>query len=110
MGLAKRTTKTAGNSSKVTSSDETAGTLERRYVSFDEEEAAVAPRKARLVSDDRDESGAPAAVQVDMREVFGPGGLLERSMIGGDADRLGRPEMGEKGEGSLQTREPAVWE
>ena len=69
MGLAKRTTKTAG-------------TLERRYGSF-EEEAAVVPRKARVLSDDRDKSAAPAAVQVDMREVFGPGGLLERCMIGG---------------------------
>jgi len=93
MGLAKRTIKTAGNSARVTSSDETAGTLERRYVSFEEEEAAVVPRKARVVSDDRDESGALAAVQVDMREVFGPGGLLERSMIGGYEHRVAQLEM-----------------
>src|SRR5258705_9366419 len=110
MGLAKRTTKTAGNSSKVTSSDETAGTLERRYVSFDEEEAAVAPRKARLVSDDRDESGAPAAVQVDMREVFGPGGLLERSMIGGYEHRVAQLEMAEMVHDAFQTRHHAIVE
>src|SRR6266851_2727289 len=97
MGLAKRTIKTAGNSARVTSSDETAGTLERRYVSFEEEEAAVVPRKARVVSDDRDESGALAAVQVDMREVIGPGGLLERSMIGGYEDRVAQLEMAEMG-------------
>src|SRR5258705_3208351 len=110
MGLAKRTTKTAGNSSKVTSSDETAGTLERRYVSFDEEEAAVAPRKARLVSDDRDESGAPAAVQVDMREVFGPGGLLERSMIGGYEHRVAQLEMAEMVHDAFETRHHAIVE
>src|SRR5712672_3815775 len=110
MGLAKRTTKTAGNSSKVTSSDETAGTLERRYVSFAEEGAAVVPRKARVVSDDRDESGAPAAVQVDMREVFGPGGLLERSMIGGYEHRVAQLEMAEMVNDAFQTRHHAIVE
>jgi ATP-dependent DNA helicase DinG len=110
MGLAKRTTKTAGNSSKVTSSDETAGTLERRYVSFEEEEAAVVPRKARVVSDDRDESGAPAAVQVDMQEVFGPGGLLERSMIGGYEHRVAQLEMAEMVHDAFQTRHHAIVE
>src|SRR5882757_7960944 len=109
MGLARRTTKTAGNSAKVTSSDDTAGTLERRYVSF-EEEAAVAPRKARVVSDDRDESGAPAAVQVDMREVFGPGGLLERCMIGGYEHRVAQLEMAEMVHDAFQTRHHAIVE
>src|SRR5712671_2386567 len=110
MGLAKRTTKTAGNSSRATSSDETAGTLERRYVSFEEEEAAVVPRKARVLSDDRDESGAPAAVQVDMREVFGPGGLLERSMIGGYEHRVAQLEMAEMVHDAFQTRHHAIVE
>jgi ATP-dependent DNA helicase DinG len=110
MGLAKRTSKTAGNSARVTSSDETAGTLERRYVSFEEEEAAVVPRKARVVSDDWDESGAPAAVQVDMREVFGPGGLLERSMIGGYEHRVAQLEMAEMVHDAFQTRHHAIVE
>ncbi len=110
MGLAKRTIKTAGNSARVTSSDETAGTLERRYVSFEEEEAAVVPRKARVVSDDRDESGALAAVQVDMREVFGPGGLLERSMIGGYEHRVAQLEMAEMVHDAFQTRHHAIVE
>src|SRR6202158_5650222 len=109
MGLAKRTTKTAGNSSKVTSSDETAGTLER-YVSFEEQEAVVVPRRARVVSDDRDESRAPAAVQVDMREVFGPGGLLERSMIGGYEHRVAQLEMAEMVHDAFQTRHHAIVE
>src|SRR6266478_1209130 len=110
MGLAKRTTKTAGNSSKVTSSDETAGTLERRYVSFEEEEAAAVPRRARVLSDDRDESGAPAAAQVDMREVFGPGGMLERSMIGGYEHRVAQLEMAEIVHDAFQTRHHAIVE
>src|SRR5712672_3807045 len=110
MGLAKRTTKTAGNSSKVTSSDETAGTLERRYVSFEEEEAVVVPRRARVVSDDRDESRAPAAAQVDMREVFGPGGLLERCMIGGYEHRVAQLEMAEMVHDAFQTRHHAIVE
>src|SRR5712672_862920 len=110
MGLAKRTTKTAGSFSKVTISDETAGTLERRYVSFAEEGAAVVPRKARVVSDDRDESGAPAGVQVDMREVFGPGGLLERSMIGGYEHRVAQLEMAEMVNDAFQTRHHALVE
>jgi ATP-dependent DNA helicase DinG len=110
MGLAKRTTKTAGNSAKVTSSDETAGTLERYYVSFEEEEAVVVPRRARVLSDDRDESRAPAAVQVDMREVFGPGGLLERSMIGGYEHRVAQLEMAEMVHDAFQTRHHAIVE
>src|SRR5713226_3864225 len=110
MGLAKRTIKTAGNSARVTSSDETAGTLERRYVSFEEEEAAVVPRKARVVSDDRDESGALAAVQVDMKEVFGPGGMLERSMIGGYEHRPAQLEMAEIVHDAFQERHHAIVE
>jgi len=109
--LAKRANKTADNPTfKKRVQTESAGVPERRYVSFDEEEAAVAPRKARLVSDDRDESGAPAAVQVDMREVFGPGGLLERSMIGGYEHRVAQLEMAEMVHDAFQTRHHAIVE
>src|SRR5882724_6111259 len=109
MGLAKRTTKTAGNSSKAMSSDETAATPERRYVSF-EEQAALVPLKARAVRDDRDETAAPAAVEVDMREVFGPGGLLERCMIGGYEHRVAQLEMAETVHDAFQTRHHAIVE
>ena len=109
--LAKRANKTAENPTfKKRVQTESAGVPERRYVSFDEEEAAVAPRKARLVSDDRDESGAPAAVQVDMREVFGPGGLLERSMIGGYEHRVAQLEMAEMVHDAFQMRHHAIVE
>ncbi len=109
--LAKRANKTADNPTfKKRVQTESAGVPERRYVSFDEEEAAVAPRKARLVSDHRDESGAPAAVQVDMREVFGPGGLLERSMIGGYEHRVAQLEMAEMVHDAFQTRHHAIVE
>jgi ATP-dependent DNA helicase DinG len=111
MGLAKRANKAAENSAfKKRVRAESADVPERRYVAFDEEEAAVAPRKARLVSVDRDEFGAPAAVQVDMREVFGPGGLLERSMIGGYEHRVAQLEMAEMVHDAFQTRHHAIVE
>src|SRR6266404_1569230 len=109
--LAKRANKTAHNPTfKKRVQTESAVVPERRYVSFDEEEAAVAPRKARLVSDHRDESGAPAAVQVDMREVFGPGGLLERCMIGGYEHRAAQLEMAEMVHDAFQKRHHAIVE
>jgi ATP-dependent DNA helicase DinG len=111
MRLAKRASKTAENPPfRKPVRTESADVPERRYVSFDEEEAAVAPRKARLVSDDRGHSGAPAAMQVDMREVFGPGGLLERSMIGGYEHRAAQLEMAEMVHDAFQTRHHAIVE
>ncbi len=111
MGLAKRANKTTENSAfKKRALAESADAPERRYVSFDEEEAAVAPRKARVVSDDRDDSGVPAAVQVDMREVFGPGGLLERSMIGGYEHRIAQLEMAEMVHDAFQTKHHVIVE
>jgi ATP-dependent DNA helicase DinG len=111
MGLAKHANKTAENPAfKKRVQAESADVPERRYVSFDEEEAAVVPRKAKLVSDDRGKSGTPAVVQVNMREVFGPGGLLERSMIGGYEHRVAQLEMAELVHDAFQTRHHAIVE
>src|SRR6201998_556935 len=45
-----------------------------------------------------------------MREVFGPGGLLERSMIGGYEHRVAQLEMAEMVHDAFQTRHHAVVE
>ena len=87
-----------------------AGLPERRYVSFDEEEAPVEAKKAKLVSGDCAEPGGVSAIQVDMREVFGPGGLLERSMIGGYEHRVAQLEMAEMVHDAFQTRHHAIVE
>jgi len=111
MGLAKRANKAAETAAlEKRVQQESTDVPERRYVSFDEEEAAVSPRKARLVKDDRNHLGAPAAVQVDMREVFGPGGLLERSMIGGYEHRVAQLEMAEMVHDAFQTKHHAIVE
>ena len=90
--------------------DESADVAERRYVSFDDEEASMAPRKAKPADDVRDDSDVPAKAQVDMREVFGPGGLLERSMIGGYEHRVAQLEMAEMVHDAFQTRHHAIVE
>src|SRR6201998_780184 len=108
MGLAKRANKAAENAAlEQRVQQESAQVPERRYVSLEE---AAAPQKARLVRDDRNDLGAPAAVQVDMREVFGPGGVLERSMIGGYEHRVAQLEMAEMVHDAFQTRHHAIVE
>jgi ATP-dependent DNA helicase DinG len=111
MGLAKRASKTAENAAfKKRPQAESAAVAERGYVSFDEEEGLAQPRKVRLVGDGRDDCGAPATAKVDMREVFGPGGLLERSMIGGYEHRVAQLEMAEMVHDAFQTRHHAIVE
>jgi len=83
---------------------------ERRYVSFDEEEAAPAPRKPKTAAVEPKEAGEIAEPQVAMREVFGPGGLLERSMIGGYEHRAAQLEMAEMVHDAFQTRHHAIVE
>src|SRR5207245_10225458 len=78
---AKRASKAAENSSKTGKPAEAANQPERRYASFDEEEAPVVAR-TRRADENPAEARELAATPVDMRGVFGPGGLLERSMIG----------------------------
>ena len=88
----------------------TAEFSERRYVSFEEEEAEAGPRKVKPRNNDAVEVVASAAVRVDMREVFGPGGLLERSMIGGYEHRVAQLQMAEMVHDAFQTRHHAIVE
>jgi ATP-dependent DNA helicase DinG len=111
MGLAKRGSKTAENPAfKQRVQPDPAKTSERRYVPFEEEEAEATPRTAKPRKNDGTEPVTPAAVQVDMREVFGPGGLLERSMIGGYEHRVAQLEMAEMVHDAFQTRHHAIVE
>ncbi len=54
--------------------------------------------------------GGVTAIQVDMKEVFGPGGMLERSMIGGYEHRPAQLEMAEIVHDAFQTRHHAIVE
>jgi len=88
----------------------TAHPPERRYVSFDEVDTPIVAKRANLASHDCAEAGKPGAAQVDMKEVFGPGGLLERSMIGGYEHRVAQLEMAEVVHDAFQTRHHAIVE
>lgn len=78
-------------------------TTERRYVSLDADGPPGRPDEpqeldvsAQDVSATREDSpDASAAPQVSMAEVFGPGGLLERAMIGGYEHRAAQLQMAE---------------
>lgn len=108
--LAKRASKAAENSSKTGKATEAANHPERRYASFDEVEAPVVARNTRRADENRAEAGEPATTQVDMRAVFGPGGLLERSMIGGYEHRAAQLEMAEVVHDAFQSRHHAIVE
>ncbi len=108
--LAKRASKATENSSKTGKPTELANRPERRYASFDEEEAPVVARNTRRADENTAEAREPAATQVDMRGVFGPGGLLERSMIGGYEHRVAQLEMAEVVHDAFQSRHHAIVE
>jgi len=108
-GLAKRVSKATQRVSKTARPSGTAGSLERRCVSLDEEEAESAPGiKSRI--ENRVEASPPGTTPVDMAEVFGPGGLLERSMIGGYEHRAAQLEMAEMVHDAFQTRHHVIVE
>jgi ATP-dependent DNA helicase DinG len=96
--------------------------VERRYVSLDEEDARLKlnPRssgppkkKGGTVQDEdpglRSEPGAPSA-HVNMAEVFGPGGMLEKSMFGGYEHRAAQLEMAEAVHDAFQGKHHAIVE
>ena len=79
--------------------------MERVYVPLEEEHAPrrpAAPPAAHSCTDEFDEIALESASQEhadtsspSMRDIFGPGGLLERSMIGGYEHRAGQLQMAE---------------
>jgi ATP-dependent DNA helicase DinG len=109
--LAKRASKAAENpTSKKSVKAGPAEMTERRDVSFDEEEAVPALHNAKRATVEPSETDQSEATQVNMREVFGPGGLLERSMIGGYEHRVAQLEMAEVVHDAFQTRHHAIVE
>ena len=97
---------------------------ERRYVSLDEEDRGLQtePRASRkkerapaaLGMNDRDGSEDDrtpvAGGPVEMAKVFGPGGVLERSMFGGYEHRAAQLEMAEAVHDAFQEKHHAIVE
>jgi len=109
MELAKRASKADGNIGA--SGGDSAEALERRYVSLDGAEAEETPRKAkRAATQAQTERGEAAAVAIEMKDVFGPGGMLERSLFGGYEHRPAQLEMAELVHDAFQTRHHAIVE
>jgi ATP-dependent DNA helicase DinG len=93
--------------------------IERRYVSLEEE--SVAPKRYLRDPTDEDSTAQPEGVtgaedgqdianRIEMKDVFGTGGLLERSMIGGFEHRAAQLEMAEMVHDAFQTRHHAIVE
>jgi ATP-dependent DNA helicase DinG len=111
MELAKRASKAHGNIGA--GGGDTAEALERRYVSLDEAEVEETPRKAKRAAAQAEvqtERGEAATVAIEMKDVFGPGGMLERSLIGGYEYRPAQLEMAELVHDAFQTRHHAIVE
>src|SRR5262249_11263117 len=95
---------------------------ERRYVPWHEEEGPIKPTGPRGKSGSRmggestpsfgdGEDGEEAhAAPIQMADVFGPGGLLERSMIGGYEHRPAQLEMAEAVDDAFQKHHHAIVE
>jgi ATP-dependent DNA helicase DinG len=79
-------------------------------VSFDDLEDRRAPAKERQADRDRSEDDDSPRAEIKMKDVFGPGGLLERSMIGGYEHRPAQLEMAEVVHDAFQTRHHAIVE
>jgi ATP-dependent DNA helicase DinG len=93
--------------------------IERRYVSLEEE--SVVPKRYLRDPTDEDSTAGPERVtgaedeqemanRIEMKDVFGTGGLLERSMIGGFEHRAAQLEMAEMVHDAFQTRHHAIVE
>jgi ATP-dependent DNA helicase DinG len=112
--LVKRGSKAVKSSFETTIAADAAETPERRYVSFEEAETDAPRRRVKRVVEVRSEPdaepGEAILTPVDMAEVFGPGGLLERSMIGGYEHRPAQLEMAELVHDAFQTRHHAIVE
>ncbi len=102
--MAKRNPKSAANPAEARSDSPTSAP-ERIYAPLEEEHRSSRPQvklspdetgmpeKERLQRDSNSESGESS--QQSMQQIFGPGGLLERCMIGGYEHRPAQMEMAE---------------
>jgi ATP-dependent DNA helicase DinG len=80
-------------------------TPERRYVSLEDD-----PTVERSAADDAHAESSAATRKPSMHEVFGPGGFLERSMIGGYEHRPAQLEMAERVHDAFETHHHAILE
>src|ERR1700674_2797501 len=102
--LAKREATAVGRQTSAAQREKSPG-AERRYVPLDEEPSR--PEKSELPAE---MSGADKRNQPSMRDVFGPGGLLERCMIGGYEHRRAQLLMAELVQDALESRHHVVVE
>jgi len=80
-------------------------TAERRYVPLDEE-----PARHENGEVSAETSAANKKIQPNMQDVFGPGGLLERCMIGGYEHRRAQLLMAELVQDAFESRHHVVVE
>jgi ATP-dependent DNA helicase DinG len=102
--LAKREATAVGQQASAAETEKSRA-AERRYVPLDEEHPR---RETNEVPAEK--SAAEKKNQPDMREVFGPGGLLERCMIGGYEHRRAQLMMAELVQDAFESRHHVVVE
>ncbi len=113
MGLAKRVAKTGY--ARVNGEGEKAAALPRReYEAMDEDTHTLGSddggETEELTGAREIEKSADEAAKPSMRDVFGPGGFLERCMIGGYEHRRGQLEMAEMVHDAFEGHHHAILE
>jgi ATP-dependent DNA helicase DinG len=103
--LVKRTVKNVEKATKVGREIGAAGVRERVYASLEDD-----PVVERAASRREGEAGQPAVTRVAMKDVFGPGGLLEKCMGKGYEHRPGQLEMAEAVHDAFETHHHAIVE
>jgi ATP-dependent DNA helicase DinG len=102
--LAKRSTKEIVSAGAAGAERRRVSAGERVYVPLDGDEPLE--RESRVVVDDSSEKPS----RPSMREVFGPGGLLERCMMGGYEHRAAQLEMAERVHDAFESKHHVVVE
>jgi ATP-dependent DNA helicase DinG len=103
--LAKRVSKSSANEASGNAAQIAAPTPDRRYVSLEDD-----PTVERSAAEDAQAGSSAATLKPSMHEVFGPGGFLERSMIGGYEHRPAQLEMAERVQDAFETHQHAILE
>ncbi|HZC65716.1 MAG TPA: ATP-dependent DNA helicase [Candidatus Dormibacteraeota bacterium] len=104
--VAKSSVKGAAEIDATVHDERPAAALERRYVSLDDDPTVGhAPEDPRYAAEE--EGGA---TRPSMHDVFGPGGFLERSMIGGYEHRPAQLEMAERVQDAFTGHHHAILE
>jgi ATP-dependent DNA helicase DinG len=109
LSLAKRAVKSVMES-KARATGRTTARQEQEYVPLGDDPTVDRMQHPDEAEADRADQGPTVKGKVSMHEVFGPGGLLERCMIGGYEHRRGQLEMAELVQEAFETRHHAVVE